>query len=583
MAIFFQSAATWDFHIRLLLLVVPAAAAGLVALWAATSRVHWFWRALAVWACVMLLLPVRAHEPAMILMISLPLTVAMVKLLGWMMRRARPQPSVPIPGGDGRVRFALHDLFLLMLLVGLNLAGLLHLSGKLQWTGGWHVALLQHGQAAVALAAVTTLAWACVVARRRVIFGLMLALTVAAFGSLIPAFGLGSTLNESWTLLGVTFNSSSRVTDFGLVAAALAELGLLLILILALARASGQEQRLVARIARGAIATLTLVVAVPLAILYWQMLWLAPLPPRFSDAPTHFARLAEIGERMSKLPPAGATTAAQQERQALLVEAADLAEMLNYVPYDPARDATQGAWTRFWQKGQAFRDLARTINAEAAAFESRGDQATACDLTLINVRLGVMLHRGSTIIDSLIGTAIQGVAHKQLADLRRHLPPDNLRQAIAALARAEAECEDVALIQTRDRAMTERAFGWAARLENLIEESGAQSNRGSALLDAQRRRIATGRLLQADLAIRLFQNEHGHPPPTLNDLVPAYLPAVPLDPYSNQPLQYRLDGGDFILYSVGKDGRDNGGRFTSSRTYLLGDGYDFDLDTLTRP
>jgi len=89
-------------------------------------------------------------------------------------------------------------------------------------------------------------------------------------------------------------------------------------------------------------------------------------------------------------------------------------------------------------------------------------------------------------------------------------------------------------------------------------------------------------LLQADLAVRLFEREHGQPPASLAELVPVYLDTVPVDRYSNQPLRYHVAGGQFTLYSVGRDHRDNGGRFANLKTYLTEDSYDFDIDTVVR-
>ena len=47
---------------------------------------------------------------------------------------------------------------------------------------------------------------------------------------------------------------------------------------------------------------------------------------------------------------------------------------------------------------------------------------------------------------------------------------------------------------------------------------------------------------------------------TLDALVPAALPAIPADPMSGQPFHYqRTDNGWFKLWSVGLNGRDDGG------------------------
>jgi len=69
----------------------------------------------------------------------------------------------------------------------------------------------------------------------------------------------------------------------------------------------------------------------------------------------------------------------------------------------------------------------------------------------------------------------------------------------------------------------------------------------------------------------------------LAELVPAYLPAIPLDPYSGKSLCEKLLNDGLTVYSVGRDGIDNGGTFGNSQTYWSStSGYDFDLDTLTR-
>ena len=62
------------------------------------------------------------------------------------------------------------------------------------------------------------------------------------------------------------------------------------------------------------------------------------------------------------------------------------------------------------------------------------------------------------------------------------------------------------------------------------------------------------------IALRRYQLKSGNYPPDLNTLVPEFLPAVPLDPMDGQPLRYRPKAnGTFLLYSVGENGKDDGG------------------------
>ncbi len=83
------------------------------------------------------------------------------------------------------------------------------------------------------------------------------------------------------------------------------------------------------------------------------------------------------------------------------------------------------------------------------------------------------------------------------------------------------------------------------------------------VLDLHFREIGERRLAATALAIRLYEIDHGHRPPTLAELVPAYLPAVPLDPFvaDGRTVGYLPDAPQPILYCVGLDGVDDGGEY----------------------
>ena len=67
-------------------------------------------------------------------------------------------------------------------------------------------------------------------------------------------------------------------------------------------------------------------------------------------------------------------------------------------------------------------------------------------------------------------------------------------------------------------------------------------------------------LTVAAIALKRYELRHGKLAPALTDLVPEFLPSVPLDFMNGQPLRYRLNAdGTFRLYSVGEDGRDDEG------------------------
>jgi hypothetical protein len=68
------------------------------------------------------------------------------------------------------------------------------------------------------------------------------------------------------------------------------------------------------------------------------------------------------------------------------------------------------------------------------------------------------------------------------------------------------------------------------------------------------------RLAITAIAMGRYQQKHGAAPARLRDLVPEFLNGVPLDCMSGKELCYRLKpGAGFVLYSVGEDGKDDGG------------------------
>ncbi len=66
-------------------------------------------------------------------------------------------------------------------------------------------------------------------------------------------------------------------------------------------------------------------------------------------------------------------------------------------------------------------------------------------------------------------------------------------------------------------------------------------------------------LTQTTLAIAAYRAQNRIYPPTLAALVPQFLPALPQDPYSDNPLIYRTTPAGFLLYSIGPNEKDDNG------------------------
>lgn len=105
------------------------------------------------------------------------------------------------------------------------------------------------------------------------------------------------------------------------------------------------------------------------------------------------------------------------------------------------------------------------------------------------------------------------------------------------------------------------AGGFAGAYEKFL--------RKQAVAETQRRMVITA------IALRRHQLAHGLWPAKLEELVPRFLPAMPLDPMDGKPLRYqRAADGTPLLYSVGTDGADAGGDprplTGSSKYWMLG-------------
>ncbi len=82
----------------------------------------------------------------------------------------------------------------------------------------------------------------------------------------------------------------------------------------------------------------------------------------------------------------------------------------------------------------------------------------------------------------------------------------------------------------------------------------------SRIIDIHLRNIAHLRAAGVALAIERYRLAEGRLPETLTDLVPAYLEAVPDDPFDGTEIKYKkLDKG-YVVYSVDEDLNDNGGK-----------------------
>lgn len=202
--------------------------------------------------------------------------------------------------------------------------------------------------------------------------------------------------------------------------------------------------------------------------------------------------------------------------------------------------------------------LARLLGVEGELYE-RGNQLDgAIDSYLDIVRLGEASSRGGLLIDEAVGISIDAVGMGQLRSLEPKLTVGGRRRLAAALGTIDTRQEPWEHIREREKAFERRRslsrylvyrigrFRTARQTDKIWE---------SRYLTMQARR----RLFIVELALHSYQSEKGAVPGRLQDLVPAYVATIPLDPFNGNPPVYRVGADGYQLYSVGPNRVDDGG------------------------
>ncbi len=326
------------------------------------------------------------------------------------------------------------------------------------------------------------------------------------------------------------------------------------------------------------------------------------------------------------------------------------------VPESPAgSDGQPGLFSVLMPGVQHTRTLGRILIARANLALGSGNRRQALDDLLAAYRLGRLVGQGPTLVEGLVGIAIENITVSALPAFLAApgLTPEELTRLEQGLAEAPPRAEIAEKIefgerfllldfaQTMSRGQTPdyvgtahagtllRAFrfrsldwdwiagelnGWydrlvaALRLETYAERqaavreieqelaqlqaenddanssvvmqslklfvSGRQESSQrvsrvllqlglpaiSSVVRARDRAEQNLRNVEAAIGLARYRIDHsGAYPKVLVELVPDYLPDLPVDLFAAEPVQYRQEGAGFVLYSVGPNERDDGG------------------------
>ena len=208
----------------------------------------------------------------------------------------------------------------------------------------------------------------------------------------------------------------------------------------------------------------------------------------------------------------------------------------------------------------AMKKLVQQLSAEGRLREMDHRPADAAHSYTDAIRFGNEMSRGGWLVTRLVGIASESIGCRNLAPLVPQLSREDSRPILSELERVDAGRVAWEEILKNEKCIM--LYEMRNRFNPLLRIMGWWQNRQVIRkAETKHKLIMTHeRLLASELALRGYQLEQGHPPARLDELVTNYLSKVPQDPFTGQPLIYRPQGTNWLLYSVGPDGVDNGGR-----------------------
>ncbi len=269
-----------------------------------------------------------------------------------------------------------------------------------------------------------------------------------------------------------------------------------------------------------------------------------------------------------------------------------------------------------------LREAARDFNAEARLSEMAGDYGRAFDSSLDAMEFGAKSCRGGGLISRLVGVALHAMGLFQIDHDMLHLPRDATIRGLERVRRIRAawpsaaetlENERVSTLMLQTSAFHEMAQQpFSKHIQSLMGMKTNQSWRDTLFLALTPRRISLSELdranrlavnearkpfwqrrqieapidiwnrvfgtmiwqdtdgkwerpqiqlalLEVALAVRMHYLEHGRDPARQTDISRRWLPSVPQDTW-DQPIAYHLRDNRPLIYSLGSDGKNDGGR-----------------------
>lgn len=182
--------------------------------------------------------------------------------------------------------------------------------------------------------------------------------------------------------------------------------------------------------------------------------------------------------------------------------------------------------------------LARAFVAEGKLAELENHPAAAASSYLDTIRLGMESPRGGTVLDQMVGTAIEVIGTSQLQKLVADLDAKSARAAAITLETLDARRQTWEDVMRQENDWSRRTFaGIRYEMTRWMTRKSLKITYQKTEQKLQHEQLKTRQLI-IDLATRVYTLEKGHPPASVSDLVPDYLKAIPRASFTGTNVVY---------------------------------------------
>jgi hypothetical protein len=192
--------------------------------------------------------------------------------------------------------------------------------------------------------------------------------------------------------------------------------------------------------------------------------------------------------------------------------------------------------------------LVQLLAAEGRLREMEDRPAEAARSYVDAIRFGNELSRGGFLVTRLVGVACEAIGCAPLAKVVPKLSREDARIVLTELERVDAGRVTWTAVLPSEAYYVRHQLG--GRVNPIMRVWGWWQSRGIKEKAEVKHKMVIARLV---------------------DLVPNCLSTMPADPFNGQPLIYRPEGTNWLLYSVGPDGVDDGGRAAGRGWPVKGD------------